>query len=237
MQFRLQLQNTKKDMLPMQEYLNKMKSCCDFLGSAGCKISDEDQILYILGGLPQDYNPVIVSISSRCEPWTVQEVSALLLSFESRLSMEEGKVGSMEGSQPSLHLAQQAMQKKDSTNPTRGGFNNSGRGNFKSNRGGRGGRNLYGSGRLICQLCQKPGHGVDKCWYRYEASPLPQVPRGNSQQQQHFNSSPSAHLVQTRSQSVVTSQSVVCTALMEQILPLGFLILELPIMSPMISTI
>ncbi|XP_047957561.1 uncharacterized protein LOC125203291 isoform X2 [Salvia hispanica] len=51
MQFRLQLQNTKKDMLPMQEYLNKMKSCCDFLGSAGCKISDEDQILYILGGL------------------------------------------------------------------------------------------------------------------------------------------------------------------------------------------
>ncbi|XP_041995621.1 uncharacterized protein LOC121745715 [Salvia splendens] len=104
MQIKLQWQNTKKESLSMQEYLNKMKTCFDFLASAGSKISEEDQIFYILGGLAQDYNLVVVSISSRCEPWTVREVSALLLSFETRLNSAEVAVVSMEGTRPSLNV-------------------------------------------------------------------------------------------------------------------------------------
>ena len=49
MQYRLQMQNMKKESLPMMEYLGKMKSCFDILGSAGSKVADRDQILYILG--------------------------------------------------------------------------------------------------------------------------------------------------------------------------------------------
>lgn len=58
---RMQLQNTKKANMPMQDYLNKMKSCIDFLGAAGSVISEHDQILFILGGLSQDYNSILVS--------------------------------------------------------------------------------------------------------------------------------------------------------------------------------
>ena len=102
MHFRSLLQHTKKENLGMQEYLDKMKSYSDFLSSADCEISERDKILYIMGGLSQEYNPVMVSISSRREAWTVQEVTALLLGFESRLSIGQSSVvGSLEV--PNLH--------------------------------------------------------------------------------------------------------------------------------------
>lgn len=36
MHYKLQLQTLRKDSLTMMEYLNKIKSICDMLGSAGC---------------------------------------------------------------------------------------------------------------------------------------------------------------------------------------------------------
>lgn len=51
MQYKLQLQTLKKENLSMTDYLNKIKTCCDLLGSAGCRVSNEDHILHILAGL------------------------------------------------------------------------------------------------------------------------------------------------------------------------------------------
>lgn len=45
------------------EYMTKMKSLFDALAFAGCKLSAEDQIMYYLGGLGQEYEPVIVSVT------------------------------------------------------------------------------------------------------------------------------------------------------------------------------
>ncbi|KAK6158699.1 hypothetical protein DH2020_006013 [Rehmannia glutinosa] len=84
MQYKLQLQTLKKGTLSMREYLGKAKAACDALASAGQKLSEEDQLLHILSGLPSEYNPVIVTITSAIDFYSLSEASALLLSFESR---------------------------------------------------------------------------------------------------------------------------------------------------------
>ena len=85
MQYRQQMQNLKKDSLTMSEYLSKMRSYFDLLGSVGCRISDGEQILHLLGGLGQDYDPAMCNVTSRSEPWSIADVSSFLLSFESRM--------------------------------------------------------------------------------------------------------------------------------------------------------
>ena len=46
---------------------------------------DGEQILYILGGLGQDYDPAACAVTSRFEPWSIGDVSSFLLRFESRM--------------------------------------------------------------------------------------------------------------------------------------------------------
>ena len=185
MQYRQQVQNMKKESLPMKEYLSKIKTLFDLLSSVGCKIFSNEQILHILGGLGQDYDPVVCVVTSRVEPWTVHDVSSFLLSFDSRIEATRNSSSSIEGSQPSLNLVQQSGQRRDShyNNESDSG---AGRGSSRSPRGGRGGRNSRrGGGKIICQLCEKPGHSAAKCWNRYKQNYPPsqgQMQRGNLQQ-------------------------------------------------------
>ena len=85
MQYKLQLQTLKKGALSMREYINKMKSCVDLLASAGQPLTPEDQILHLLAGLGPEYNPVLVSVTTRPQPYSLHDVKALLMTFESRL--------------------------------------------------------------------------------------------------------------------------------------------------------
>lgn len=100
------MQNLKKDGLTMTEYLGKMRNFFDLLGSVGCRISDGEQILHILGGLGQEYDPAVCVVTSRSEPWSVGDVNSFLLSFESRIETTRSHLASLEGSQPSLNLVQ-----------------------------------------------------------------------------------------------------------------------------------
>ena len=183
----------------MKDYLNKLKSCCDLLGAAGCRVLEQDQILYILAGLGHEYDSVMVTITSRGDMWTVQDVTALLLSFESRLDSGKQSTVGADGVLPTANFAQVSGQRRDNNyQSNRGGFSGKsegGRGHFggRSSRGGRGGRGF--SSKIICQLCQKPGHGADRCWHRFEQSFTPQPIQQGRQQQQ---SNPSANMVQTR---------------------------------------
>ncbi|KAK6144515.1 hypothetical protein DH2020_021335 [Rehmannia glutinosa] len=117
MQFRLQLQTLKKWNPPMRDYLNKVKVCCDTLAAAGQKVSEEDQMLHILSGLGNDYDSVMVSITSRVEPCSLREVYALLLSFEARLENAESPQINMDGSTINANFAAQTYV------PIRGGGN------------------------------------------------------------------------------------------------------------------
>lgn len=108
MQYKQQLQGLRKRSLSMRDYLNKIKSCCDILNASGHKISDEDQVLYILSGLGTEYNPVMVNVSSRFEPLAVADVSSLLLSFEARLENNNVVASfSNDGSNPTVNLTTQ----------------------------------------------------------------------------------------------------------------------------------
>ena len=62
----------------MSEYLSKMRTYFDLLGSVGCRISDGEQILYILGGLSQEYDPAVCAVTSRSDPWSLGDVSSFL---------------------------------------------------------------------------------------------------------------------------------------------------------------
>ncbi|KAK6151993.1 hypothetical protein DH2020_014628 [Rehmannia glutinosa] len=91
MQYCMYLQTLKKGNLHMSEYLNKIKNCCDLLGSAGESVSQKDQVMYVLIGLGLEYSPVVVSATSILEPWSLTELHALLLSFENRLETFENR--------------------------------------------------------------------------------------------------------------------------------------------------
>ena len=198
----------------MSDYLNKIKTLCDMLGSAGCRVMEVDHILHILSGLGAEYNPVMVVITSKGETWSVQDVAALLLNFESRLEATKSSIINMDGSQPSAHLSHAPAEKQE-IHPNRNGSNynrgegNRGGGHFRG-RGGRGGYKGRGN-RVTCQLCQKPGHMTDKCWYRYQQNFLPAIsqPRQPNFNDHYGNSSapPSANMAQSRGNQNIYSQS------------------------------
>lgn len=62
------MQNLKKNALTMSEYLSKMRNYFDLLGSVGCRVSDGEQILHLLGGLGQEYDHAVCAVTSRSEP-------------------------------------------------------------------------------------------------------------------------------------------------------------------------
>lgn len=138
MQYKIQLQNLKKGSTSMREYLNKVKACCDTLAAAGQKLSEEDQILHVLAGLGSEYDAVMVSITSKTEPFNLKDVTSLLLSYESRL--EASTQINTEGSQPSANVNVQNSIRRNNSTPQFG----RGRGQ-QFYRGGRGaGRGFRG---------------------------------------------------------------------------------------------
>ena len=65
LQIRFQLQYLKKLATPIEEYIFKIRSLTDLLNSVGHFIADDKLILYILGGLGQEYEFVVVNLTSR----------------------------------------------------------------------------------------------------------------------------------------------------------------------------
>lgn len=72
MQYKPQLRTLKKGQMSMQEYVNKMKGYMgiSILAACGHAISDNDQILYLLGGVSSEYDSVVVHVTSRADTLT-----------------------------------------------------------------------------------------------------------------------------------------------------------------------
>ena len=92
----------------MREYLSKVKNYCDILAACGYVLSEEDRILHLLAGVGLEYDSVVVTVTSRTEPYTFADVGALLLSHESRI--EQFTVNS-DGSTPVVNLVYQNQRK------------------------------------------------------------------------------------------------------------------------------
>jgi hypothetical protein len=100
------------------------------MASAGKKLDDEEQSSYILAGLDAEYNSLVSSIAARVEPITLNELYSQLLSFETRLELQNQGTGGLFQSS-----ANNAMH-------GHGGFNRGSGG-----RGPRGGSSSGGRGR------------------------------------------------------------------------------------------
>ncbi|KAG2409791.1 uncharacterized protein HKW66_Vig0004560 [Vigna angularis] len=74
---KLQHKNLKKDK-PISTYILEIKKIFDSLAAIGYPISDADHIEAIIDGLPTEYNVFVTSILSRIDPYSVEEIEALL---------------------------------------------------------------------------------------------------------------------------------------------------------------
>ncbi|KAK6133209.1 hypothetical protein DH2020_033045 [Rehmannia glutinosa] len=176
LEYKYHLNNLKKGSMSMREYLSKIKQYCDLLKSAGQTISDQEQVMTILAGLGNEYNPVMVGISCRIPACSLREAQALLTAFESRLEGVGCSGINTEGSIPSVNFISQAQTRRGegfygNINRGRGGrlFNSfRGRGYYRGspNFRGRGGR--FSNYKPRCQVCKMTNHTADVCHYRFE---------------------------------------------------------------------
>lgn len=86
MQYKLQLQTLKKGNLTMKDYLSRMKNLFDVLAAFGHSLSDDDQILHVLGSIGLEYDSVVVQVTSRVDSLSLSDVAALLLLMKAGLT-------------------------------------------------------------------------------------------------------------------------------------------------------
>lgn len=69
----------------MNEYLLQGKNTVYKLASVGHFMTDANHIETILNGLLEEYDTFIISVNSRPEPYTVEEIESLFLAQEARI--------------------------------------------------------------------------------------------------------------------------------------------------------
>ncbi|RVW30677.1 Retrovirus-related Pol polyprotein from transposon RE1 [Vitis vinifera] len=136
-----------EDGLTMRDYLTKMKNYCDLLATAGHKILNTNHILAIMQGLGDEYKSIIVVISSKKSSPSLQYVTSTLIAHEGRIAHK--------------------ISSNDLYNRNQFGGNQMTKGSFVPNRG-RGRGRAQGGIKPQCQLCNKFGHIVHRCFYRYD---------------------------------------------------------------------
>jgi hypothetical protein len=82
MQLRLELQSTKKGSMSMIDYIMKVKGVANSLAAIGEPISEQDQVINLLGGLGSDYNAVVTAINIRDDKISVETIHSMLLAIE-----------------------------------------------------------------------------------------------------------------------------------------------------------
>jgi hypothetical protein len=95
MQIRMQLSTIQKKDLCIAEYFRKVKRLVDTLAAIGKRLEDEELITYMLRGLGPNYDPLITSITTRTDSYTVSDVYAHMLNFEMRQELNNLALGHM----------------------------------------------------------------------------------------------------------------------------------------------
>ena len=122
LQLRFMLQCTNKGSLSIEEYILKMQGIDNNLSAAGQAISDEVLILYILGGIGSEYESVVVNLTSRSEPLTLQDVQFMLQTHDMRIEQQLSSLNLNSSSissstSPSAHYVNNRMgQNNNSSN-------------------------------------------------------------------------------------------------------------------------
>jgi hypothetical protein len=113
MQIRMQLANLKKCDLSAVDYYNHIKSLTDVLAAAGAPLHDDEIIVYLLTGLPEEYNSMVTSVTTRAEPMSLSDVYTNLISFDNCLLCCTSGTGPQPNQGPILSLVVLVIQAAD----------------------------------------------------------------------------------------------------------------------------
>ncbi|KAI0496236.1 hypothetical protein KFK09_022547 [Dendrobium nobile] len=83
-----QIQMKDKTML---QYLDQIKKIVDSIAAAGSNVDTEDIVLYILNGLPAQYNPFKTAIRTSLQPISLDDLYSLLCSEEINLQHQQNQ--------------------------------------------------------------------------------------------------------------------------------------------------
>lgn len=214
----------------MEDYLNQFKSISDQLALASAPVEDEDLVLLVLNGLPDEYNAFKTTIRARSDPISMEDLSSLLWSgFASLKQTHTSDI-------PFAYSATRGNYKGGNRGGHRGSFRGRGyssRGSdfFKGSEGCRGsessgrfrgssqhgstfrgngqyhrGRSNFNSNALVCQICGKLNHTAIDCWYRMDSS-FQSSPQNSPHQSSFIQNNPTAYVASASPSSVASSPS------------------------------
>jgi len=137
---KVQLRMIKKDK-SILEYLLAIKKIIDSLAAIGSVISDDDHIEAILDGLPEDYDSFVTFVTSRLDPYTVDDIEAFLLAQEERFEKHKKAYSNLILANTASGPSYTSDRGRGDNSNSRGEYNNCGgrsnfRGGYNSNRGG-----------------------------------------------------------------------------------------------------
>ncbi|XP_072149321.1 uncharacterized protein [Setaria viridis] len=175
---RMQLASLKKGGMTATVHFAKMKAIGDELATVGKAVGDDEMISFILNGLDSDYNSLVSSVIGRLD-MTLSDLYAQIVAFDMHLQMlaENNNGGGFQSSANSASCGRGGFHPRDGNRGRGGssgagghGFNNG----FNNNAGGapkQGGQLT----KVARQVCKKPNHEADECWYRFEEDYQPKV--------------------------------------------------------------
>lgn len=88
-----------------------MRSIADELAFIGSPVTDDDLILYILGGLGSDFNSFVTTITARQGGLTLAEFQSLLFTHEQLLQSQFGNISSTSSLNSSAFFTQPKGQR------------------------------------------------------------------------------------------------------------------------------
>ena len=131
----------------------QIKKVVDYLAAVGSPISVENHIKVILDGLNEDHASLITIVLSRVQPFSINDLEALLMAQEERIE----RFRKSETSLVQANASQTSLQDSRSSGRGFGG------------RRGTGGRNSWNNSSIPqCQLCGKYGHLAWQCFHRFD---------------------------------------------------------------------
>ncbi|XP_004300970.1 PREDICTED: uncharacterized protein LOC101292509 [Fragaria vesca subsp. vesca] len=152
MQLKTELRTLRKGAETIEKYLQRVKNARDQLLSVGVTIPDEDIIIVILNGLPDEYSTVRTVIEGRENPVTLRDLRSQLLVAERRI---EGSF--------SLQSSMSAMVAQGD-GPGAGQRDGNKRG-WASKGDSKGKDGKYTGTAVGCQVCGKRGHTMETCFH------------------------------------------------------------------------
>uniref|UniRef100_A0A453R075 Uncharacterized protein n=1 Tax=Aegilops tauschii subsp. strangulata TaxID=200361 RepID=A0A453R075_AEGTS len=181
-QLRTQLNQTKKTDMSVSEYFHKMTGYADAMAAVGDPLTDEQIIGHIQGGLGQEYDPLVASLTIFDGAISLTNFYAHLLSFEARQEQHAAAGGDFSSSVNNVvrhgggSSSRNGNRNGGGAYGSRNGGQNHGsqqhggqNGQHHGGRGDNGNRNGGGGGnrRPKCQICRIFGHSALQCRQRY----------------------------------------------------------------------